>query len=699
MDEEDACLCFKRHATGKLTHIDDLQTLASFGFRGEALPSIASVAEVTLRTRRADKELGCEVVISAAQPMTCTPCACPVGTDITVERLFYNVPVRRKFLKSEATEGAHITHCVRLYALAYPQVHFELKQDGREIFSSPQCQDLEERINVLWTKRVPSQWFPLRATQNTWKISGLICPPGFGHATPQSVYFFLNQRPISHPNFMRALREAYRGFLPDKQYPSVFLFLEMPGTDVDINVHPTKREVRFKQDAKVCTFVTEAVRECLKDVRRQPFGIRHDDSLRLKKFFPLSDATSFCTCKNKTFVAEPTVEALKDPCPLDANEVCEHRQLPTTGNEAFLQKNAEISESMGNMSRTSDAGASESRTDVLYSEAAEGKCDGAGVYGNTADLALPSKPPDGFVSTPNNDADIHSSQNFSVGTGCELNADGFRRTEAVESLPNTVDAGSHTAYIASPSDTQTQPNNSKLQEDSPPPAGTSDADSRSAVLSSNSQSASEDKDTSEDEKNTEARDTFDIPFFALWQNRWAFFNNTTSLLVLDCKSAQIRLWYDRVASLLKQEQVGALQTLLFPHVFFLEDRQAAFFKESIDWLKFKGICLAHALKDTQFQLEALPQWVPPEQADLFVEQVAASLEYGGQTTALKYRFEPLLVRLAQRYRFEPLTDEKQVRALCRRLQTCENYVTDPLGNHIWNRLDAEDVMGKMRPYE
>ena len=186
MDEDDAQLCFKRHATGKLTHIDDLQTLTSFGFRGEALPSIASVAEVTLRTRRAENELGCEVKISTTASTTCTPCACPVGTDITVERLFYNVPVRRKFLKSEATESAHITHCVRLYALAYPQVYFELKQDGRSIFTSPQSETLSDRINALWTKRDPLQWLPLQTSQGTWKLSGVISPPRFGQATAQT---------------------------------------------------------------------------------------------------------------------------------------------------------------------------------------------------------------------------------------------------------------------------------------------------------------------------------------------------------------------------------------------------------------------------------------------------------------------------------------------------------------------------------
>ena len=604
--------------------------------------------------------------------------------------------MRRKFLKSEATESAHITHCVRLYALSYPQVYFELKQDGRSIFTSPQNATLSERVNALWTKRDPLQWLPLQTSQNDWNLSGVISPPRFGQATAQTLYFFLNQRPITHPNLVRALREAYRGFLPDKQYPSAFLFLEIPGTDVDFNVHPTKREVRFKQDAQVCAFVSEAVRERLKDACQRPFG---DTPLPIKDIFPVSKNTSFCACKNETFTDEPP---------------------------ANFQESTENSEDMRNFSQASDTGASTLNPDVLCSEAAEGEKNGEDVENNTTggfeptrlsnnfestlgdkeDIAhtlrdfsdkasyndsctyeaseseksganfykhttdtfpLPN-PSNSFPSTSKNETDTGLSQNFSAETGQGLNTDtnGSQRAEAVADTNKPVHSEDNIHKFAS-----SQPSSAETVPES----------------------------TSGDTKSTQtSHDAFDIPFFALWQNRWAFFNNTSSLLVLDCKGAQLRLWYDRIASLLKQEQIGPLQTLLFPHIFSLEDRRAALFSESLDWLKFSKICLARALSDTQFQLEALPQWVPSEQADLFIEQIAASLEYGGQMIALRYRFEPLLVRLAQRHRFEPVTNEKQVRALCRELQTCENYVTDPLGNHIWNRVDADDLMGKIRPY-
>ena len=649
MDAEDAQLCFKRHATGKLTRIDDLQTLASFGFRGEALPSIASIAEVTLRTRRAENELGCEVKISTTASPVCVPCACPVGTDITVERLFYNVPVRRKFLKSEATESAHITHCVRLYALAYPLVHFELKQDGRLIFASPKSETLSDRINALWPKRDPLPWLPLQMSQNDWDLSGVVSSPRFGQATAQALYFFLNQRPISHPNLVRALREAYRGFLPEKQYPSAFLFLEMPGSDVDINVHPTKREVRFKQDAQVCAFVSEAVRKCLVNTCRQSFGANDGTSLQIKDIFPVSGNTSFCACQNEAFTDESPTNVLGNPCPLHTPfNNCGKRPLATSGNEGFSQ--------------ASDAGASTLNTDVLRSEETLEKRRNDINFGNgTTGGFEPSKLSNNSENASDDKEDIaYAPLDFSheAGYGSPYLPEAFVDTKLLNSGEHI-----HDIELPQPSSAETIPENSSENTGNPKPS----------------------------------RDAFDIPFFALWQYRWALFDNTSSLLVLDCKGAQLRLWYDRIYSILKQEQIGPLQTLLFPHVFSLEDRRAALFSESLDWLKFSKICIVRALNDTQFQLEALPQWVPSEQADLFIEQIAASLEYGGQMIALRYRFEPLLVRLAQRYRLEPMQNEKQVRLLCRELQTCENYVTDPLGNHIWNRLDADDLIGRVKP--
>ena len=275
MNAEDAELCFKRHATSKLEKIADLQTIHSFGFRGEALPSIASIAKVTLLTKTKEETIGTKVEISDGIALKKTPCPCSTGTAITIEQLFYNVPVRRKFLKSEATESAHIVNCVRLYAIAYPQVHFTLKQDGRLIFSSPQCATLEDRILELWPKRPCKSWIKLNEIEDSIKVSGIICPPGEGYASSQEIYVFLNHRPIANTFLLGALRECYRTYLPAKTYPSAFLFIEIPEGDVDINVHPTKREVRFKYETKLRYFISNCIRKNLENLQNQPLGIQH----------------------------------------------------------------------------------------------------------------------------------------------------------------------------------------------------------------------------------------------------------------------------------------------------------------------------------------------------------------------------------------------------------------------------------------
>jgi DNA mismatch repair protein MutL len=264
MDEQDAHLCFTRHATSKLKRLEDLYALHSFGFRGEALPSIASISKTTLRTCDNDHLVGTEIELVGGEIRSKNLCARTRGSTFTVEQLFFNIPVRRKFLKSESTESAHIVNSVRLYALAYPNVHFTLTEDFRQIFSSPTCVSLEERVDEIWPRRSCKHWIPLKFDKNAVSISGLICPPGYGYAGAQEVYIFLNKRPIASLCLLGIIRECYRTYLPPKTYPAVFLFICLPETDVDINVHPAKREVRFKNEQILRQYVFEALSTALR---------------------------------------------------------------------------------------------------------------------------------------------------------------------------------------------------------------------------------------------------------------------------------------------------------------------------------------------------------------------------------------------------------------------------------------------------
>ena len=266
MSRDDALLALERHATSKIAEADDLNRLATFGFRGEALPSIASVSHFTLQTREASMDAGSEIVINGGRMVHVRDCGRPVGTRIEVTHLFNSVPARRKFLKTDTTEAAHIIHGVRLYALAFPQVAFSLIEDGRAIFKSPQCATLEERIAGIFGKQTAEGLFALEADEPGMKLRGLIGRPGVGRATRHEMIIFVNQRPVDSRTLNYALIESFHESLPKGRYPVAFVFFEIDPAAVDVNVHPAKREVRFRSESAVRSFVIRAVLERLREI-------------------------------------------------------------------------------------------------------------------------------------------------------------------------------------------------------------------------------------------------------------------------------------------------------------------------------------------------------------------------------------------------------------------------------------------------
>ncbi|HNW42447.1 MAG TPA: DNA mismatch repair endonuclease MutL, partial [Opitutaceae bacterium] len=183
MSRDDALLALERHATSKIAEADDLNRLASYGFRGEALPSIASVSRFTLQTREAGSDLGTEVLVNGGKLVHVRECGRPVGTRIEVAQLFHPVPARRKFLKTDQTEGAHIVQCVRLYALACPKVAFTLIDDGRTVFRSPECAKLEDRVAEIFGRQLAEDLVPLESGEDGMRLSGLVGRPGVGRGT------------------------------------------------------------------------------------------------------------------------------------------------------------------------------------------------------------------------------------------------------------------------------------------------------------------------------------------------------------------------------------------------------------------------------------------------------------------------------------------------------------------------------------
>jgi DNA mismatch repair protein MutL len=269
MSRDDALLALERHATSKIAAAADLDHLASFGFRGEALPSVASISEFKLQTRETSSDTGTEVFVNGGKIIHVRECGRAAGTRIEVAHLFNSVPARRKFLKTDATEAAHIIQNVRLYALAFPHVAFTLIEDGRIIFRSPQSETLLERVAGIFGKQIAGNLIPIDAAESGMHITGLIDRPGagMGRATRHEMITYINRRPVDSRALNYALIESYTEHLPKGRYPVAFVFFEIDPAAVDVNVHPAKREVRFRNETAVRGFVIRSVLAKLRDAQ------------------------------------------------------------------------------------------------------------------------------------------------------------------------------------------------------------------------------------------------------------------------------------------------------------------------------------------------------------------------------------------------------------------------------------------------
>ena len=260
MTPEEALLSVERHATSKIRLAADLDRIATFGFRGEALPSIASVARFTLQTRPAAAAAGTELLINGGRVVHQREHGMAPGTRIEVANLFHPVPARLKFLKSDETEAAHIIRLVRLYAVSHPQVGFLLREDGRDIFRSPGNVPLLDRVREIWGRQVADEVSLMPVFERDgMRLSGLLGKPGVSRGTRQDLVTVVNGRPVDSRTMAFALTESYHTLIPKGRYPLAFAFLEIDPAWVDVNVHPAKREVRFRDEARVRGFLIQSV--------------------------------------------------------------------------------------------------------------------------------------------------------------------------------------------------------------------------------------------------------------------------------------------------------------------------------------------------------------------------------------------------------------------------------------------------------
>jgi DNA mismatch repair protein MutL len=263
MTRDDAIAAFERHATSKIRSFDDLDVLSTLGFRGEALPSIASVSRLWLRTKTARDVEGTEVEFSGGKLMAVRDIAWPGGTEIEVKDLFFNVPARRKFLKSEGTESVHITNLVQHYALANPGISFLLVNNGREAIAVTEAATLKERAYQVLGGAILDKLVEVNHELEGARVAGFVSNPQERRPSRDAQYLFVNRRFVRDQLIGRAVSEAYRSMMPSGSYPALVLFVDLPPSEVDVNVHPAKTEVRFLHENRILSFIRESVAQAL----------------------------------------------------------------------------------------------------------------------------------------------------------------------------------------------------------------------------------------------------------------------------------------------------------------------------------------------------------------------------------------------------------------------------------------------------
>lgn len=263
MDAEDLSLAFQSHATSKLLNADDLFAIHTLGFRGEALPSIGAVSRASIISRTKGSIQGAEIAIDGGVLGQIKDCGAPEGTQVEVGDLFFNVPVRKKFLRTIPTEMAYISEVLTRFALSYPAIHFTLMHNARTVFNLPPVRETAERIATFFGDEMRNSLIPVFLREEMFTLSGYIAPPFFDKANARMQFIFLNGRYIKDSAIFRAINESYHGKLMHKRYPIVFLFLQLDPSEVDVNVHPTKTEVRFRNTSTIYNYVLSALKEGL----------------------------------------------------------------------------------------------------------------------------------------------------------------------------------------------------------------------------------------------------------------------------------------------------------------------------------------------------------------------------------------------------------------------------------------------------
>lgn len=273
MNPDEAVLCFERHATSKIREAEDLEDIRTFGFRGEALASIAAVSEVTMKTRREEDEIGCQVEFADSKHLATLETACPKGTNIAVRNIFYNIPARRKFLKSDNVEFRHIVEEFVRVALTRPDIAFTMSHNGKDIYVLRAAKSVKFRIQDLFGNNLAGKLVDIKAETTVANIGGYIGRPDMATKSLGNQFFFVNGRYFRSPYLHKAVMRAYEGMIPEGVTPPYFIYLDVPSGTIDVNIHPTKTEIKFEEDSVIFQILYACVKESL---GRHSFGASID---------------------------------------------------------------------------------------------------------------------------------------------------------------------------------------------------------------------------------------------------------------------------------------------------------------------------------------------------------------------------------------------------------------------------------------
>ena len=288
MDEEDAKMCFVRHATSKISNAEDLFKISSKGFRGEALSSIAAVSHVELKTKTENKDVGIKVIIEGSETKNTEPIATKKGTSFSMKNLFYNIPARRNFLKSNAVETKHIIDEFQRVALAHPEIQFSMYNNEHVVFDLP-ISNRRQRIVNLMGKKFNERLVPIEEETTISNISGFVLKPEFSKRTRGEQFLFVNNRFIKNSSINYAINQAFKDLISKDQFPSYFIYLEVPTESIDINIHPTKTEIKFDDERAIYAIVQSCIKNSLGKYNVSPtLDFEQETSFNVP---PISDAT------------------------------------------------------------------------------------------------------------------------------------------------------------------------------------------------------------------------------------------------------------------------------------------------------------------------------------------------------------------------------------------------------------------------